>query len=113
MTHISDFQHQQASLSAERTDQELTWSRATPVAFDQLKAWFPKDLAGTRPAAGVPGRLDTHRRYRGVAKGLIIAMGVLNAIPLLFNFGGTFAFTAIGALALYLPAVFLDQADSE
>jgi low affinity Fe/Cu permease len=38
-------------------------------------------------------------------------MLVLNAVPLLFNFSGTWFITAIAALAIYLPATFLDNND--
>jgi hypothetical protein len=38
-------------------------------------------------------------------------MLALNAIPLLANFSGTWFLSAIGALAIYLPAIFLDNND--
>jgi hypothetical protein len=38
-------------------------------------------------------------------------MLALNAIPLLANFSGTWFLSAIGALAIYLPAIFFDNND--
>lgn len=110
---VMEFEHSQSSLAAEMTADELTWSRSTPVAFDQMKAWFPKQFGTTGSSRGVYGKLGAGGRYRGIAKGLIITTVVLNAIPLMFNFTRTFAFTVLAGLALYLPALFLDQSDKE
>jgi hypothetical protein len=51
-----------------------------------------------------------------MAKGFIIGMLMLNAIPLLASlgesgFGAQFSYSALGALAIYLPAIFLDSMD--
>jgi hypothetical protein len=112
VTQVEEFELGRTSLVAERTPHELTWSRSTAVAYDQLRAWFPKVF----PPVASPlaqGRLNVGTRYRGAAKMMIILLVVLNAIPMMFNFGGTFAFTVLGGLALYLPAVFLDNEDSQ
>jgi hypothetical protein len=112
VAQVEEFQHGQVMLAAERGANEITWSRSTPVAFDQLKAWFPGVLKGTPPPR-VPGTLASGTRYRSSAKFLIIAAGVLNAIPLMANFGNTIAYTVLAGLALYLPAIFLDNNDKQ
>jgi Domain of unknown function (DUF4178) len=109
---VEEFEKGQVTLAAERSDHEITWSRSKPVAFDQLKAWFPEALKGTVPPLRNPGTLTSGDRYRGAAKILIIAAVVLNAVPMLSNFGGTIAFTILAGLALYLPAIFLDNNDN-
>ena len=38
-------------------------------------------------------------------------MLVLNAVPLLANFSETWFLSAIGALAIYLPAIYFDNND--
>ncbi|WBS03115.1 DUF4178 domain-containing protein [Pseudoduganella sp. SL102] len=112
VAQVQEFQSGQVTLAAERSASEITWSRSTPVAFDQLKAWFPGVLKATPPPPPrAPGKLASATRYRSSAKFLIIAAGVLNAIPLMANFGGTIAFTVLAGLALYLPAIFLDNND--
>ncbi|MNY79513.1 hypothetical protein D3C86_2201740 [compost metagenome] len=50
-------------------------------------------------------------RYANAAKKFIMVMLAVNAIPLLVNFGGSFAFNLLGALAIFLPALFLDSID--
>lgn len=112
LTRIAEFEQGQTTLAAEMTADELTWSRSKPVAFDQLQSWFGNAAAGA-PAGRVPGTLKVGQRYRRAAKKLIIGLAVVNAIPLMTNFGGTFAFLAVAALALYLPATFLDGNDKE
>jgi hypothetical protein len=109
---VEEFRKGQVTLAAERTDEEITWSRSTGVAFDQLKAWFPDVFRSAPTPPRVPGTLKRGTRYRNAARMLIIATGVVNAIPLMFNFGGTFAYPVLAALALYLPAVFLDNNDN-
>jgi hypothetical protein len=115
VAHVEEFRQGGVTLSAERSDSEITWSRATPVAWDQIRAGFGKEL-GDAPAPAssrAPGMLTHGTRHRTAAKMLILVLLVLHAVPLMFNFSGTFAFTVLGALALYLPAVFLDNSDSQ
>jgi len=38
-------------------------------------------------------------------------MLVVNALPMLMNFSSTWYLSALGALAIYLPATFLDNND--
>ena len=106
VAQVSEFENAQAKLAAELTGEELTWSRSTPVAFDQVKAWFGNGLRidplRTMPAEALPSS-------RTATKFLWWIVG-LNAIPLLFNFSGTFLYVVLALLAVYLPAKLFDKA---
>jgi predicted RNA-binding Zn-ribbon protein involved in translation (DUF1610 family) len=107
VVQVFEFENGQTRLAAELTGEELTWSRSTPVAFDQVKAWF-----------GTALRLDAQRKAPPEAlpststanKFLWWILG-LNAIPLLFNFSGTFFYVVLALLAIYLPAKLFAPAD--
>jgi uncharacterized protein (DUF983 family) len=109
-TQVEEFESGQLRLSSETTPQEMTWSRSSPVSADQLKAWFGDAFKGRvkSPSSSKP---FANNRYRKTAKYIIWFMLALNAIPLLTNFSGTWFLSAIGALAIYLPATFLDNND--
>jgi len=107
-TWVAEFANGQIRLAAEMTREEMTWSRSSPVPFDQMKAWFGASFRATRPAAPPPAK----GRYKRAARNSIFVMLAVNAIPLLANFGRSWALTLLGALALYLPALFLDSYDS-
>lgn len=111
-THVYEYKRQQVTLAAEATASEVGWSRSTPVAWDQLKAWFGDALKGESPATRAFGGVNfTKDRYKRSAKNWIMAVVALNAIPLLFNFGGAIGYTLFAAAALYLPAMLLDAMD--
>ena len=100
VVHVFEFQSGQARLAAELTSEELTWSRSTPVAFDQVKTWFGNAL-----------RVDPLRKMpseplpsTGMATKFLWWILGLNAIPLLFNFSGTFIYILLALAAIYLPA---------
>jgi uncharacterized protein (DUF983 family) len=113
-THVYEYKRQQVTLAAELTTTELGWSRSTPVAWDQLKAWFGDALEGAPPAARSAFAQDFSKdRHKRSAKKWIMAVVALNAIPLLFNFGSTIGYTLLAALALYLPAMVLDAIDEK
>jgi uncharacterized protein (DUF983 family) len=107
VVRVFEFENGQTKLAAELTGEELTWSRSTPVAFDQVKAWFGTSL-----------RLDGERKPASASlpstsvstKFLWWILG-LNAIPLLFDFSDTFIFTVIALLAIYLPPRLFASAD--
>jgi hypothetical protein len=98
---VVEFEHGQASLAAELTASEMTWSRSTHLAFDQVKAWFGTTVRGDGPRTPAP------EQKRGIAPGTFLKwILILNFVPLLFNFWGSFLPVALGMLALYLPAKF-------
>ncbi|MGZ8290124.1 MAG: DUF4178 domain-containing protein [Telluria sp.] len=102
VVRVYEFEHGQATLSAELAKEELSWSRSTPVAFDQVKTWFGANVRGgtaaKAPEGASPGKTGPGK--------FLMWMLILNAIPLLFNFGASFLPVAIGALAIYLPRKF-------
>jgi hypothetical protein len=112
-THVYEYKRQQVTLAAELTTTELGWSRSTPVAWDQLKAWFGDAIKGKEKSPAVDTQDFSKGRYARSAKNWIIGMLALNAIPLLFNFGGSIGVTIMAALALYLPALVLDALDDQ
>jgi predicted RNA-binding Zn-ribbon protein involved in translation (DUF1610 family) len=107
-TRVEEFSAGQLRLASETTDQEMTWSRSSPVPADQLKAWFGNQFKGRVAAPAARGGNDK-RRYRNAAKYIIWFMLAINAIPLLMNFSGTWFLSLIGAAAIYLPAWFMDN----
>lgn len=113
VTHVVEYERGNATLAAESTAQELTWSKSTDVSRDQLNAWF--GLATPKLAQANKRRTAAAAKsgHRDTARWLIIIMVICNAIPLLFNFRATFIYTVIGAAALYLPALFLDSMDGD
>jgi ribosomal protein S27E len=106
-TRVAEFASGQIRLAAETTAEEMTWSRSAPVPFDQMKAWFGQQFSGKRPAPV----LAQKNRYKSAAKRAILTMLFFNMMPLMVNFSRTWALSALGALAIYLPALFLDSND--
>lgn len=106
VVQVFEFESGQTKLAAELTGEELTWSRSTPVAFDQVKAWFGNGLRAD-PLRKMPA--DALPSSRSATKFLWWILG-LNAIPLLFNFSGTFFYVVLALLAIYLPAKLFDKA---
>jgi ribosomal protein L37AE/L43A len=106
VVQVFEFESGQTKLAAELTGEELTWSRSTPVAFDQVKAWFGNGLRAD-PLRKMPAQALASSR--SATKFLWWILG-LNAIPLLFNFSGTFFYVVLALLAIYLPAKLFDKA---
>lgn len=104
--HVYEFEQGQTRLAAELNDEELTWSRSTRVPADQVHLWFGVPVKNLMRAAP-----PQKGRYGAAAKKFIMVMLAVNAIPLLVNFGGSLAMNLLGALAIYLPALFLDSID--
>ena len=105
---VYEFESGQTKLAAELTPFELTWSRSTPVAFDQVKAWFGDSIKGSGPKDGTDGPktlMSTQMKFVWWILGL-------NAIPILFNFGDSFWIILIALFALFYPAGYL-QGDGD
>ncbi|UUZ50173.1 DUF4178 domain-containing protein [Massilia sp. B-10] len=105
---VSEFESGQTTLAAELTDAELTWSRSTPVAFDQIKTWFGTGVEGAGPAnAAKPSSLlSTQMKFVWWILGL-------NAIPTLFAFGDTFFMTIAALVALFYPASYFQNGEDK
>jgi len=100
---VSEYAAGRDSLAAEIGAEELTWSLSTPLALDQVRAWFGRH---------VHAEAQPHPRYVETANKLVIALLVLNAIPLLVAPDSAWIYTALAAGAVYLPAYFLDRLDA-
>jgi ribosomal protein L37AE/L43A len=117
---VAEFAQGQTRLAAEFTADELTWSRSTPVAFDQVRAWFaihPKAGAGKAKVQlpdGLPILDGSDSAYpRSAAKKFMIAILLLNLIPLVLNFSGSLVWVLLGVGAVYLPSLLLDSGGSQ
>jgi hypothetical protein len=104
LVQVTEYGGGRQKLAAEATREELTWSRSAPIALDQVRAWFGNH---------VHVESQPHPRYRDTARRLLIAMALINAIPLLFATGHVMPYAILGALAIYLPAYFLDKLDAD
>ncbi|MGZ3184699.1 MAG: DUF4178 domain-containing protein [Telluria sp.] len=106
LVQVTEYECGPVRLAAERTAEELTWSRSTRVAFDQVAAWFG---AGVRPeyrhAAQQPAGSS-----RSMVKGFLWAILGLNFIPVMLH-PGAIVWPILAALAIYLPAQFMDVND--
>jgi hypothetical protein len=107
VVRVFEFEHGPTKLAAELTGEEMTWSRSTPVAFDQVKAWFGNAMRADPlhkiPSQALPAAGAMHK--------FLWWMLGLNAVPLLFNFSGTLFTTILALLAIYLPAKLFAPAD--
>jgi len=97
MVNVAEYEHGQNGLASEYTKDELTWSRSSPVADDQVRAWF--NLAPSKAASAAKEPATT----RDIAWKALLWMFGLNFIPLVANFGATLAWMLVGAVALFLP----------
>ncbi|HEY0062388.1 MAG TPA: DUF4178 domain-containing protein [Telluria sp.] len=103
---VSEFESGQTTLAAELTEHELTWSRSTPVAYDQIKTWFRIDVTGDTP----PDVKSPSSLVGSQMKFVWWILG-LNAIPILFAFGETFFMTIVALVALFYPASYFQDGD--
>lgn len=105
---VYEFEAGQTTLAAELTPLELTWSRSTPVAWDQIKTWFGQDARGEGPATTAkPSSLGSSQM-----KFVWWILG-LNAIPMLFTFSETFFLTVAALIALYYPASYFQNSKDD
>jgi len=100
VVRVTEFEGAGKRLAAEVSREEMTWSLSMPVPPDQIHAWLGVGVSGQATA--------THLSYRAMAKRVLIPMLIVNAIPLLLATGSTFGYSLLAALAIYIPAYFLD-----
>ncbi|OON63953.1 hypothetical protein B0920_11595 [Massilia sp. KIM] len=94
---VREFERGMASLAAENTQDELSWSRSTPVAADQVRAWFKLPAPPAAKGAGLSASLgELQWRF------LLWILG-LNAVPLIVNFGETMIWLLAALFALFIP----------
>lgn len=96
-THIHEFERGNTRLAAEWTPHEVTWSRSTTIAFDQVAAWFGKNVRGEMQRGTAPAS-----KTSGITLFLWALFG-LNIIPVLLNFS-SIIYPLAAAAAIWLPA---------
>lgn len=101
-TRVTEFAAGPMRLAAEATSEELTWSRSWPVALDQIRAWFGEHVHVEQ---------QPHPKYKDTARHIVIALLLINAVPLLFATGAVMRYALLAVAAIYLPAYFLDRLD--
>ncbi|GAB3429065.1 DUF4178 domain-containing protein [Massilia solisilvae] len=106
LVRVVEYERGANRLAAERTDEELTWSQSTPVAFDQIRTWFGNAAPGLAAQAPKPAR-----SHKTVAHAFIWWLLAANAIPLIFNFSGTIGWVLLGIVALLIPPGFITGDD--
>jgi hypothetical protein len=114
VTRITEFQAGPAKLAAESNESELTWSRSTPVAPNDLALWFGDAIDRTRlaaaPANAAPWSMAGAGGYRRIAKWLAILLVAVNIVPILFSPGRALVVTILAVVCLYIPAWLMDKA---
>ncbi|HEX8610967.1 MAG TPA: DUF4178 domain-containing protein [Telluria sp.] len=93
---VTEYENTSGTLAAETTREEMTWSRSTRLAFDQIKTWFgisPKTVEGAYETQTKPQGSGTLQKFFWWLLGL-------NLIPLIANFGET-------ALTLLVAMIFI------
>lgn len=97
VVQVTEYEHGQNGLAAEYTVDELSWSRSSPVAEDQVRSWFGLE----KPAEAKAGKKALTQG--DIAWRALLWLLGLNFIPLIFNFGPSLFFIFAGLLALFLP----------
>jgi hypothetical protein len=101
---VSEYQQGQIRLAAELSPEELTWSRSTRVAADQVRAWFGLSTKAV-PSPTVP--VAEQASVKGQSGKFLVWICCLNLVPLMLNFSGAAPWLMIGLLALLLPPGFI------
>jgi len=94
VVQVREHQHGQVSLSAESNGQELTWSRSSPVADDQVRSWFK--------LPDFPGKATTSAQV-DVQWLFVICLVFLNVVPLIFRTWSTLVWLLVGIAVLLFP----------
>jgi hypothetical protein len=100
--HVTEFSSGPLRLAAETSPEEMTWSRSSVLAADQVRAWFGERIEDKKDGPAPSS-------YRATARTVLIAMLIFNAIPLLSASGAAFLWTLLTAGAIYIPALLLDS----
>ncbi|CAN5253881.1 DUF4178 domain-containing protein [soil metagenome] len=101
-TRVIEFENGGTRLAAEITTEEITWSQSTPVAADQIKAWFGEKINAAKPSAP----------KSSLSGKFIFWILALNAVPLLAAFGKTWFLVLLAVAAIYFPAKYIEGLDS-
>ena len=103
VVHVAEYSSGPMRLAAELSSEEMTWSRSSPAALDQVRAWFGTQVQGAEHPAPA---------YKTTARRILFSLLIINLIPLLLAPGNVIGYLILTSLAIYLPAYFLDASDS-
>jgi hypothetical protein len=103
-TRIMEFSNHDTRLAAEVTREEMTWTRSVPVPLDQVRAWFGREVHAER---------SPQPTYRATARKMLVALVLINVVPLFAAPSTTILYSLLAALGIYLPAYYLDRLDAE
>jgi uncharacterized protein (DUF983 family) len=104
---VIEYAKGQSRLAAEMTADELTWSRSSTVAFDQVRTWFGAHMKNLPPTRD---QLMARNKHNALVGKCFMWLFGLNAIPLMANFGGSALWLFFGSLALLAPYLFMGKA---
>lgn len=106
---VTEYENSSGTLAAETTREEMTWSRSTRLAFDQIRTWFgvaPKTVEGLSGTEAAPQATGTVQKFFWWMLGL-------NLIPLIFNFGKTALIMLFAMLFIFTLAQAGDKPDKD
>jgi hypothetical protein len=98
-SNVVEFESGQNRLAAEVTSQEMTWSKSSPVAADQIRAWFGEQINADKSSP-----VESPKK---LASKFIFWILAVNAIPLFLSFGSTWLTVSLAVAAIYYPAKIL------
>lgn len=104
-TRIVEFACGSENLSAEISAAEITWSRSTVIAADQIRAWFGQEIAADK-------QVDKQPTSAVGIKWFVIGLLIANAIPLLGGNGLTWIIVLAGLAAICLPYWFMNNKEN-
>ncbi|MFZ6751095.1 DUF4178 domain-containing protein [Undibacterium sp. Ren11W] len=93
-------------LAAEISADEITWSLSTPVAADQIRAWFGDNIKADKAGKFA----NAEETIATLSPQFIFWLLLFNAIPLLSDFESNWWVVGLGVAAIYYPAKFLGPA---
>lgn len=101
---VTEYKQGRARLAAELAPHELTWSRSSRVAFDQVRVWFR--LQPRRPRRA---RSAARASLSALSRRFLVWLVGLNLVPLVVHFSGAAPWVFIGIMAIALPPFFLND----
>lgn len=104
---VTEFESGQNKLAAEIGAAEITWSLSSPVAADQIRAWFGDTIKADKAGKAV---LSDEEATVALSRKFIFWILAVNAIPLLANFDANWWVVGLAVAAIYYPAKFLGPA---
>ncbi|WP_295765309.1 DUF4178 domain-containing protein [Undibacterium sp.] len=103
---VIEFESGKNKLAAEISADEITWSLSTPVAADQIRAWFGDTIKADKAA----GADSDEAAIASLSRKFIFAILAINLIPLLASFDANWWVVGLAVAAIYYPAKLMGPA---